>query len=166
MVDQLAERNAKVDFDGSAHGWSPEFAAWYSNAESSIAKKLEISSVRKPPMTKSTTKFRANWSAGMTDITKLAHLKPGKYAILYRDNWDGEENEYHMMAVLTEDGDWYDNEFNAELLKYQGDEILKVWPLDDSSNVVALEKAQQRIAELESAPSPWIVATYLQMQDL
>ncbi|MEB8021703.1 hypothetical protein [Raoultella ornithinolytica] len=86
----------------------------------------------------------------MTDITKLAHLKPGKYAILYRDNWDGEENEYHMMAVLTEDGDWYDNEFNAELLKYQGDEILKVWPLDDSSNVVALEKAQQRIAELES----------------
>ncbi|HAT2180935.1 TPA: hypothetical protein I8167_005114 [Raoultella ornithinolytica] len=30
MVDQMAEQNAKVDFDGSAHGWSPEFAAWYS----------------------------------------------------------------------------------------------------------------------------------------
>ncbi|QLK22170.1 MULTISPECIES: hypothetical protein [Klebsiella/Raoultella group] len=30
MVDQMAERNAKVDFDGSAHGWSPEFATWYS----------------------------------------------------------------------------------------------------------------------------------------
>ena len=30
MVDQMASRNAKVDFDGVAHGWSPEFAAWYS----------------------------------------------------------------------------------------------------------------------------------------
>lgn len=29
MVAQMAERNAKVDFDGVAHGWSPEFAAWY-----------------------------------------------------------------------------------------------------------------------------------------
>lgn len=90
----------------------------------------------------------------MTDITELAQLKPGKYAILYRDNWDGEKNEYHTLAVLTEEGGWYDDEFNAELLKYQGDKILKVWPLDDGSNVIALvealEKAQQRIAELES----------------
>ncbi|HBX2460949.1 TPA: hypothetical protein MHT58_06345 [Klebsiella pneumoniae] len=29
MVESMAERNAKVDFDGVAHGWSPEFAAWY-----------------------------------------------------------------------------------------------------------------------------------------
>lgn len=72
----------------------------------------------------------------MTDITELAQLKPGKYAILYRDNWDGEKNEYHTLAVLTEEGGWYDDEFNAELLKYQGDKILKVWPMDDGSNVL------------------------------
>lgn len=90
----------------------------------------------------------------MTDITELAQLKPGKYAILYRDNWDGEKNEYHTLAALTEEGGWYDDEFNAELLKYQGDKILKVWPLDDGSNVLALvealEKAQQQIDELEN----------------
>ena len=95
----------------------------------------------------------------MTDITELAQLKPGKYAILYRDNWDGEKNEYHTLAVLTEEGNWYDDEFNAELLKYQGDKILKVWPLDDGSNVLALvealEKARQRIEELESDLSEW-----------
>lgn len=103
----------------------------------------------------------------MTDITELAQLKPGKYAILYRDNWDGEKNEYHTLAVLTEEGGWYDDEFNAELLKYRGDKILKVWPLDDGSNILALVDAQaknalvaggieaatklyERIAELES----------------
>ncbi|HCB0446509.1 TPA: hypothetical protein ACTYX5_005440, partial [Klebsiella pneumoniae] len=29
MVEQMAENNAKVDYDGSTAGWSPEFAAWY-----------------------------------------------------------------------------------------------------------------------------------------
>ena len=29
MVEQMAENNAKVDYNGSAVGWSPEFAAWY-----------------------------------------------------------------------------------------------------------------------------------------
>lgn len=29
MVSQMASRNAKVDFDGEANGWSPEFSAWY-----------------------------------------------------------------------------------------------------------------------------------------
>lgn len=29
MVYNLAELNAKIDFDGSLHGWSPEFSAWY-----------------------------------------------------------------------------------------------------------------------------------------
>ena len=29
MVESMAERNAKVDYDGSPNGWSPEFSAWY-----------------------------------------------------------------------------------------------------------------------------------------
>lgn len=85
----------------------------------------------------------------MTDITELAQLKPGKYAILYRDNWDGEKNEYHTLAVLTEEGGWYDDEFNAELLKYQGDKILKVWPLDDGSNILALVEALEHYKSRE-----------------
>jgi len=29
MVESMAERNAKVDYDGSLKGWTPEFSAWY-----------------------------------------------------------------------------------------------------------------------------------------
>ena len=29
MVESMAERNAKVDFDGSLQGWTPEFSEWY-----------------------------------------------------------------------------------------------------------------------------------------
>ncbi|EKQ8000882.1 hypothetical protein ACHCAK_20705 [Raoultella ornithinolytica] len=29
MVESMAERNAKVDYDGSPNGWSPEFSVWY-----------------------------------------------------------------------------------------------------------------------------------------
>ncbi|EPY4252850.1 hypothetical protein ACXDJK_000544 [Klebsiella pneumoniae] len=29
MVESMAERNAKVDYDGSLHGWTPEFSAWH-----------------------------------------------------------------------------------------------------------------------------------------
>lgn len=29
MVESMAERNAKVDYDGTTDGWSPEFSAWY-----------------------------------------------------------------------------------------------------------------------------------------
>lgn len=94
-----------------------------------------------------------------TDITELAQLKPGNYAILYRDNWDGEKNEYHTLAVLTEEGGWYDVEFNAELLKYQGDKILKVWPMDDSSNVLAQPApASEPVFFIEVEGDDWINA--------
>ncbi|WP_130948618.1 hypothetical protein [Klebsiella pneumoniae] len=29
MVESMAERNAKVDYDGTTDGWPPEFSAWY-----------------------------------------------------------------------------------------------------------------------------------------
>ena len=83
------------------------------------------------------------------------YLKPGKYAILYRDDRDGEGDTYHCLASLSDDGIWHDEEFNAELLQHEGDAILKAWPLDDGSNVLALvealEKAQrhERLTEAE-----------------
>lgn len=78
---------------------------------------------------------------------QLEALKPGKYAILYLDNWDGEGDTYHTIANLEADGRWSDNETGKELLGYQGDEILKAWPLDDGQEtltlIAALEQAQQ-----------------------
>ncbi|MBQ5276743.1 hypothetical protein FD763_18870 [Klebsiella quasipneumoniae] len=29
MVESMAERNAKVDYDGEPNGWTPAFSAWY-----------------------------------------------------------------------------------------------------------------------------------------
>ncbi|BEA10518.1 TPA: hypothetical protein ACUK8L_000531 [Escherichia coli] len=29
MVERMAEDNARVDYCGHHHGWSPEFSAWY-----------------------------------------------------------------------------------------------------------------------------------------
>lgn len=84
----------------------------------------------------------------------LEALKPGKYAILYLDNWDGEGDTYHTLANLEDDGRWLDNETGKQLLEYQGDEILKAWPLDDGYETMALKSALEQ-AQIE-APHPLI----------
>ncbi|MEG5548013.1 hypothetical protein UXO11_00235 [Enterobacter wuhouensis] len=81
-------------------------------------------------------------------------LKPGKYAILFRNNWDGEGDTYETFAILDAKGIWRDED-GDELLEYQGDEVLSAWPMDDGSNVLALldelEAAEKRIAELSAS---------------
>lgn len=72
------------------------------------------------------------------DATEIAQqAEPGLYAILYRDNWDGEGDTYHTLATRLDNGAWLDHESGASLLKYEGDAILRVWPLTD-------DKAQQQ----------------------
>ncbi|HGH4679967.1 TPA: hypothetical protein ACR8QY_004289 [Enterobacter roggenkampii] len=84
-------------------------------------------------------------------MSNIDKLKPGKYAILFRNNWDGEGDTYEAFATLDSEGIWR-NEDGDELLEYQGDEVLRAWPLDDGSNVLALldelEAKDKRIAEL------------------
>lgn len=89
----------------------------------------------------------------MSNINNQA-LKPGLYAVLYRDNWDGEGDTYEMLATLDSNLIWHDHESGKKLLEYEGDVVLKVWALDDGSNLLALlnelEAAEKRIAELEA----------------
>lgn len=84
-------------------------------------------------------------------MSNIDKLKPGKYAILFRNNWDGEDDTYEAFATLDAEGIWR-NEDGDELLEYQGDEVMRAWPLDDGSNVLALldelEAAERWIAEL------------------
>ena len=75
-------------------------------------------------------------------------LKPGKYAILYRDNWDGEGDTYHTLANLEADGRWLSDETGKELREYVGDEILKAWPLDDGAD--ALQSAPNGMMQLSN----------------
>ena len=85
-------------------------------------------------------------------MSNIDKLKPGKYAILFRNNWDGEGDNYETFAILDAEGIWRDED-GGELLEYQGDEVLSAWPMDDGSNVLALldelEAAEKRVAELE-----------------
>ncbi|EPX8183677.1 hypothetical protein ACW2PP_004812, partial [Escherichia coli] len=66
----------------------------------------------------------------MTALNKQA-LKPGLYAILFRNNWDGEGDTYEMLASLDENLIWHNYETGKELFEYEGDEILKSWLLND-----------------------------------
>ena len=83
-------------------------------------------------------------------MSNIDKLKPGKYAILFRNNWDGEGDTYETFAILDAEGIWRDED-GDELLEYQGDEVLSAWLMDDGSNVLALldelEAKDQRIAE-------------------
>ena len=83
-------------------------------------------------------------------MSNIDKLKPGKYAILFRNNWDGEGDTYETFAILDAEGIWRDED-GDELLEYQGDEVLKSWPLDDGSDVLALlddlEAKDRQIAE-------------------
>lgn len=77
--------------------------------------------------------------------TNKQALKPGTYAILFRDNWDGERDVYETLATLGDDLIWYHHENGKALIECEGDEVLKAWPLDDGGNVLAL------LDELEAA---------------
>ncbi|WP_052686656.1 ead/Ea22-like family protein [Enterobacter hormaechei] len=86
-------------------------------------------------------------------MSNIDKLKPGKYAILFRNNWDGEGDTYETFAILDAEGIWRDED-GDELLEYQGGEVLKAWPLDDGSDVLALldelEAKDNRINRLEA----------------
>lgn len=57
---------------------------------------------------------------------------PELYALLYRDNWDGQDDTYHLLAE-RKNGKWYAEDSGKELLQYEGDAILRVWPLTDTA---------------------------------
>jgi len=58
--------------------------------------------------------------------------EPGLYAIRYRDNWDGEGDICTMLARRKDDGTWISEDTGKLLLQYEGDAILRVWPLHDT----------------------------------
>ena len=76
----------------------------------------------------------------------------GLYAVLFRDNWDGQGDRYHLLA-RKRNGVWFADESGRDLFEYEGDEILRIWPLDansppanpDAALVEALERARQFI---------------------
>lgn len=53
----------------------------------------------------------------------------GLYAVHYLDNWDGQGDRCHLIARKDEQGRWFHEESGKQLLDFEGDKILQVWPL-------------------------------------
>lgn len=91
---------------------------------------------RTPAYLRATEELRALLSTAPADHSEqpsaaqvAADCAPGVYAILYRDNWDGQGDECHLIAEKTEDGKWLQNDNGYELLQYEGDAVLLIWSL-------------------------------------
>ncbi|OVE45542.1 hypothetical protein, partial [Chromobacterium violaceum] len=68
----------------------------------------------------------------------------GLYAIYYRDNWDGEGDTYHLLAEFKE-GKWHAEDSGKELLQYEGDAILRAWPLFEDQPTPATEQSGEAV---------------------
>lgn len=55
--------------------------------------------------------------------------KKTMYAILYRDNWDGESDTYYFLAYKNESGEWFDYNTHKKLIEFGVDGIIKKWRL-------------------------------------
>lgn len=64
----------------------------------------------------------------MIEVTD--EMQDGIYAVLFKDNWDGEGDVSYLLARLK-DGKWFSYDSGKSLIEYVGDEILKYWPLFD-----------------------------------
>jgi hypothetical protein len=70
----------------------------------------------------------------------------GLHAVYFRNNWDGEGDLEYLLAYLSEKGEWTLHENGAPLIEFNGDEIIKTWPL-------TFESATQPAAQ--PAPCTW-----------
>ncbi|EJM20215.1 hypothetical protein PMI21_01118 [Pseudomonas sp. GM18] len=64
--------------------------------------------------------------------SKPPTYRPGLYAVRHIDNWDGERDVALTFAMLDADGKWTEKETGEPLLTYNGDKVLRAWPLDCS----------------------------------
>jgi hypothetical protein len=53
----------------------------------------------------------------------------GLHAVYFQNNWDGQENREYVLAHLSEKGEWTHHENGAPLIEFEGDEIIKTWPI-------------------------------------
>lgn len=53
----------------------------------------------------------------------------GLHAVYFRNNWDGEGDLEYVLAHLSKKGEWTLYENGAPLIEFNGDEIIKTWPL-------------------------------------
>lgn len=75
-----------------------------------------------------------------------SEVPAGVYAIHYLDNWDGQGDRYFAIAHKYPDGRWLFEESGKELLQYEGDKILRVWPLSAASPAPGGPEVREAVA--------------------
>lgn len=75
------------------------------------------------------------------------------YAVLFHDNSDGEHDEYHVLAYKKGERFFY-CENDKPLGEYEGDKIVKVWPLFDDAD----SKSEQRVSNVVTLATDLICA--------
>jgi hypothetical protein len=72
----------------------------------------------------------------------------GLHAVYFRNNWDGEGDLEYVLAYLSEKGKWTLHENGAPLIEFEGDEIIKTWPItfEGASPPLPAQPAQEPVA--------------------
>jgi hypothetical protein len=70
MVESMAERNAKVDYDGEQTDGRQNFQPGIVSAGKSTSKRRVTTWTKKLPTTKSTRRSKTNWKHGTTELHK------------------------------------------------------------------------------------------------
>jgi hypothetical protein len=73
MVESMAERNAKVDFDGSLQGWTPEFSEWYRKHREVYLKEARDQLNEEATNDEIDEEIENELEAGMTDIATFTN---------------------------------------------------------------------------------------------
>src|SRR5690554_3789003 len=84
----------------------------------------------------------------------------GLYAVYLRDNWDGEGDTYWLIARRKENGVWVSEESGKGLIEYEGDELLKIIPLDAAPQPAEQQPAPDVAALVEALEAIQKAATH------
>src|SRR5690606_8251858 len=84
----------------------------------------------------------------------------GLYAVYLRDNWDGEGDTYWLIARRKENGVWVSEGSGEGLIKYEGDELLKIIPLDATPQPAEQQPAPDVAGLVEALEAIQKVATH------
>lgn len=148
---ELAEHTAWTQKDGSISPWD----AWKARADIASTQPEPVNQQMLAALKAMAAEFRAHdlpygskaYASAITAINTAQAQQPqavgvpdgrqpivsGLYAVLHRDNWDGEGDTHILLARLKDDGTWIADESGKPLVQYEGDAILRFWPLADDT---------------------------------
>jgi hypothetical protein len=82
----------------------------------------------------------------------------GLHAVYFRNNWDGEGDLEYLLAYFSEKGEWTLHENGAPLIEFNGDEIIKTWPLTFESATPPAQPAPVQEPTCKQSLQVWVIS--------